>query len=387
MSNTHPDSNHDNPTTAPAPAPAPAAADAGGGFGLRLVILVMACVLVGLIAFQAGKAALPKPDTDRIRLITGIGRSVTNQLDSRYTDANNDLIADLPADPAAIIDPDPIVFSYIASPDADDELTGWGDFVEHLAATTGRRVEHRVFTDRTKQLRALRNGQLHVTGLNTGGVPIAVNAAGFVPVVTPGTQGRATSYKMLVIVPANSPIQRVADLAGKQIAFTTPSSNSGYKAPLVILESDFDLRVERDYYIINSFSHAASIAGVASGQYAAAVTASDLLQRAIEQGDISEGAVRVIYESEPFPTAALGFAYNLAPDIQRAVTEAFETFDFAGTSLAAYFQGQHATGFLPMNYKDEFSLIRRIDDAIGFEHTIPDADTSSDTAPSPDEDA
>jgi phosphonate transport system substrate-binding protein len=42
---------------------------------------------------------------------------------------------------------------------------------------------------------------------------------------------------MEIIVPADSPIKTPADLKGKKVAFTEPTSNSGYKAPLAILKS------------------------------------------------------------------------------------------------------------------------------------------------------
>ena len=49
---------------------------------------------------------------------------------------------------------------------------------------------------------------------------------------------------MEIIVPADSPIKTPADLKGKKLAFTAPTSNSGFKAPSVLLEAEFNLVAE-----------------------------------------------------------------------------------------------------------------------------------------------
>ena len=52
---------------------------------------------------------------------------------------------------------------------------------------------------------------------------------------------------MEIIVPADSPIKTPADLKGKKLAFTAPTSNSGFKAPSAMLESEFNLEAKRDF--------------------------------------------------------------------------------------------------------------------------------------------
>ena len=54
-------------------------------------------------------------------------------------------------------------------------------------------------------------------------------------------------YEMEIIVPADSPIKTPADLKGKKVAFTSPTSNSGFKAPSAILKADFDLEAKKDF--------------------------------------------------------------------------------------------------------------------------------------------
>ncbi len=66
---------------------------------------------------------------------------------------------------------------------------------------------------------------------------------------------------MEIIVPADSTIKTPADLKGKKVAFTAPTSNSGFKAPSAILKADFNLEAERDFTPAFSGKHDNSGAG------------------------------------------------------------------------------------------------------------------------------
>ncbi len=93
----------------------------------------------------------------------------------------------------------------------------------------------------------MRSGRLHIAGVSAGPTPIAVNCAGYVPFAIMGTnEGTASATRWKLIVPADSAIKTPADLKGKKLAFTSPSSNSGFKAPSVLLESEFKLVAKRD---------------------------------------------------------------------------------------------------------------------------------------------
>lgn len=179
-------------------------------------------------------------------------------------------------------------------------------------------------------------------------------------------------------MPGDSAAKTLPYLKRKLVAFTNKNSNSGFKAPTVILMHDFGMEPERDYLWAFTFDHLDSIKAVAAKEYEVAAVASDLLQRAIAGGEVSEGAVKVIYESEPFPVAAIGHAHNLEPGLAAKLREAVLSYRFEG-ELAEEFKATGADRFVPINYKDDFGLVRRIDDASGFKHEIPAA--PAETAP------
>src|SRR6202166_284037 len=168
-------------------------------------------------------------------------------LDMAYCDRNGDLVADAPTDPKQFVDPSTIIFSYTPVEDPAVYSKVWDGFIKHMETVTGKKVAFFPVQSNAAQLEAMRSGRLHVAGVNTGGNPIAVNCAGFVPFAIMAGKDGTFGYEMEIIVPADSPIKTPADLKGKKVAFTSPTSNSGFKAPSAILKADFNLEAERDF--------------------------------------------------------------------------------------------------------------------------------------------
>ena len=77
------------------------------------------------------------------------------------------------------------------------------------------------YTTADEQTAALKKGELHIVGLNTGLVPTAVERDGFVPLCTLGRGDGSCGYTMQFIVPAGSPIKKLEDIKGHKVTFTT----------------------------------------------------------------------------------------------------------------------------------------------------------------------
>jgi len=102
-------------------------------------------------------------------------------LDSRYTDADGDLIADIPADASAHKDPSTLIFAYTPVEDPAVYEEAWKDFLDHLSEVTGKKVQFFPVQSNAAQIEAMRAGRLHVAGFNTGSNPLAVACAGYRP--------------------------------------------------------------------------------------------------------------------------------------------------------------------------------------------------------------
>ena len=204
-------------------------------------------------------------------------------LDKRYCDRDGDLVADLPADPKQWVNPSTIIFSYTPVEDPAVYKKVWDGFIQHMAKTTGKKVVFFPVQSYAAQYEAMRSGRLHVAGVNTGGNPVAVACAGFVPFAMMASKDGSYGYEMEIIAPADSALKGPADLKGKALAFTSPTSNSGFKAPSAILKSEFGLVAKKDFKTAFSGKHDNSILGVANKDYEAAAVANSVLKRMIDR--------------------------------------------------------------------------------------------------------
>lgn len=288
-------------------------------------------------------------------------------MDPRFKDSDGDLVADTPTNPADWIDPPVLVFAYTPVEDPAVYAKVWEEFIDHMATTTGRKVQFFPVQSNAAQLEAMRAGRLHVAGFNTGSNPIAVNCAGFVPFAMMASKDNAFGYEMEIITFPGSGISKVEDIKGKKMAFTSETSNSGFKAPSALLKDKFKMAAGKDFEAVFSGKHDNSILGVANQDYPAAAIANSVKQRMIARDAVKPEQIEVIYQSETFPTTGYGHVYNLKPELAQKVKDAFFSFDWEGTGLQKEFTKSQPPQekFMPISYKEHWSVVRDIDRAMG----------------------
>ncbi|WP_333835129.1 phosphate/phosphite/phosphonate ABC transporter substrate-binding protein [Rubrimonas sp.] len=291
------------------------------------------------------------------------------KLDSRYVDNDGDLIADIPTDPAQLVDPDTLIFAYTPVEDPAVYAEAWKDFLAHMETVTGKRVQFFPVQSNAAQIEAMRAGRLHIAGFNTGSNPLAVACAGFRPFTMMAKGDGSFGYEMEIITFPGSGIETVEDIKGKQLAFTSETSNSGYKAPSAILKADFAMEPGRDFEPVFSGKHDNSILGVANKDYPAASIANSVKARMIERDVVKADQFVTIYTSQTFPTTGYGVAHNLTPELQEKIKEAFRTFKWEGSSLEAEFSKSGEAQFIPITFKEHWDVIRKIDEATGVQYT------------------
>jgi phosphonate transport system substrate-binding protein len=298
------------------------------------------------------------------------GTGPAQALDSRYTDADGDLVADAPADPKQWVDPATLIFAYTPVEDPEVYRKVWDDFLAHLSKTTGKRVIFFPVQSNAAQIEAMRAGRLHVAGFNTGSNPIAVNCAGFVPFAMMASKNNEFGYEMEIIVQADGPIRKIEDLKGRTVAFTDPNSNSGFKAPSALLKAQYNLEAGKDFKSAFSGKHDNSVIGVANKDYDAAAIANSVMVRMVERKAVDGAKLRSIYKSQTFPTTGYGHAYNLKPELAAKVREAFFTFNWKGTALLKEFEKSNPPQqkFMPITYKQHWQVVRDIDAAMNVSY-------------------
>lgn len=329
----------------------------------RLVLLSLCAIAVAGGAYWYGVSSV-RPPTVPALWVLGMDQPSANTLAKSFADADGDLVADPPQDPATWLDPATLKFSYLAV-DQDRYAEVWADVLKRLGEQCDRPVEFVRQESADDQLAGLQKGELHLVGINSGSVPVAVNECGFVPLCSFGAGDRLATYTMKIIARKDSPVEQVSDVRQRRLALTDPTSNSGWKAPLLLLKSEHGLTPIVDYDIASTGGHAESIQAIAAGDQEIAAVASDELQLAEKRGLIADDDYRVIYESKPFCNNTIGCPHNLRPELAEKVKQALLELEWEGSRLAEEFSTIGATHFVAVSFKDDYHLLREIDDAMG----------------------
>ena len=282
-------------------------------------------------------------------------------LDTLYCDADNDLVADLPSDPSKLKDPSTLVFAYTPVEDPAIYANLLKPFVEHLTTCIGRKVVYFSVQSNAAQIEAMRSGRLHIAGFSTGPTAFAVNMAGAVPFAAGGSAQGPRGYTLAAIVKASSPYQSLADLKGKKVAHTSPSSNSGNLAPRVLFPPK-GLTPDTDYKPLMSGGHDKSILGVSYGDYDMAAIASDVLERMVLRGTVKREEFRILYESEVFPTNGYVHAHDLKPDLAAKGRQCFFDYKFP-PELQKEWNGEDR--FVPITYRERWAVVREVAEKSG----------------------
>jgi phosphonate transport system substrate-binding protein len=323
---------------------------------------------------------------------------------SKFTDTNGDLIADTPADAKP---PKELFFCEIPGPNPDKDEETWKAFLAHMTTATGleckylkrvKQVDPPAGTAPTppgedseearalaadvgmvksfgSQLKALADGQLHVTAFTTGQVREAVNTAGFRPLVVPADQDNKFTYQVKVLVPANSPAKGLADLRGKKVSVSGMSSLSSAKAPFVQLFDEHKMLPESDYAVLLPGRYDLAFAQLVKGDTDALCVASDLLARELARGEPTDdekkrGVVKltadkfkVLHEFGQYPKVCFGVSHKLPDDLVKKIQKGFETFPFTGP-VGEKYKADGAVKFHPVDYKTDWQAVRQVEDRL-----------------------
>ena len=292
-------------------------------------------------------------------------------LDARYKDADGDMLADIPTDAKDLIDPTTLVFAYTPVEDPAVYAKVWDGFLKHMEKVTGKKVQFFPVQSNAAQIEAMRAGRLHVAAFNTGSNPLAVNCAGFRPFAMMASKKDEFGYRMQFITYPGSGIEKIEDIKGKKLAFTSETSNSGFKAPSALLRDQFKMEAKKDYEPVFSGKHDNSILGVANKDFPAASIASSVMDRMIARNVVKREQIKVIYESERFPTSGYGVVHNLKPELQAKIKEAFFSFDWTGSDLLKEFEKSEPPQekFVEISFKDKWKVVRDIDAAMSIKYT------------------
>jgi phosphonate transport system substrate-binding protein len=289
------------------------------------------------------------------------------QMEEREEPRYGDPVRETPSDESEYIDPNTLAFSLAPTEDPSVYRDTMQPLLDNIAEETGKSVEFFPLNSYAAQVEAMRSERLHIGGFSTGTVPFAVNLAGAVPFSIQVSDDGAFGYRLWAITQAgNDEINSVEDFAGKNIAHTEPTSNSGNLAPRAIFQDRFGITPGEDYEVSFSGGHQQSALGVANGDYAGAPVCSTCYARVARAGQLDPTQIKAVFASRPFPTTGFCLRYNLRPELQEGIKRAFLDYDYSDTSIAEQFEGRGR--WIEVDYATAWDVILTIQEQNGVEY-------------------
>jgi phosphonate transport system substrate-binding protein len=194
------------------------------------------------------------------------------------------------------------------------------------------RVPFRVFrgSDYAAVVESMRSGHSELAYLGPASYGLARRVMGerVAPIFRYRDNAGLEGYLSVMIVKADSPVQRLEEMRGRTLAFSDPNSTSGFQVPGWFLR-----RQGMDpatFFTRTGFSgsHEQSVVAVINGTYDAAVVAysneaRNTFQRMVEKGMIPANSVRVIWRSPLIPNSPIVIRTDLPEGFRRDVVAAF----------------------------------------------------------------
>jgi phosphonate transport system substrate-binding protein len=225
-------------------------------------------------------------------------------------------------------DPDPLRVGVVPNQNPESVEANYKPFGDYLSEQLGRQVELTVPTSYNAVVEAMVNNELDLAYYGGLTYVQARNRADVVPLVTEiNPKTGDTTYRSVIIVPADSEIEDVSELEGRDFAFGSVSSTSGSLYPAIMLrDAGIDYRTDLGNFNYTN-GHDATAQAVANGQVDAGGLEDRILYNLQDEGTVDEGSVRVVEESEPIEGYPWVVRDALPDDLKSEIAQAFLDLD------------------------------------------------------------
>jgi phosphonate transport system substrate-binding protein len=163
-------------------------------------------------------------------------------------------------------------------------------------------------------------GEIDLAFICTGPYAAFREKYGFEALATPQVRGQPF-YQSYLIVPKDSPYQRLEDLKGRVFAFTDPDSNTGAMVPRFWLAKMGETPESFFSRTIFTYSHDNSILAVAKGLVDAAAVDGHQWEYFEHFSPAHTSRTRVILKSQPFGGPPLVASAKLRDDVRAKIRE------------------------------------------------------------------
>ena len=218
---------------------------------------------------------------------------------------------------------DTITFAAVpaeSSATLDQTFSNLTDLIEQ---ETGVTVEFQNASDYAAVIEGMRAGQVDVASFGPFSYVIAKDSGvDLSPVAAPTDDpDEEPAYTSLAYVKEGSDINNIEDLKGKTVCFVDQASTSGYLVPMNGL-MDVGIDMDADIEQVLAGGHDASLLTLDSEGCDAAFAHNTMLHTLEESGQIEEGSLREIWESDPITEDPITVNNSsLSPELAQQITD------------------------------------------------------------------
>lgn len=195
---------------------------------------------------------------------------------------------------------DTITFAAVPAESSATLESTFSNITALIEQETGATVEFQNASDYAAVIEGMRAGQVDVASFGPFSYVIAKDSGvNMEPAAAPTHDPEtAPAYTSLAYVKADSDIQGIEDLAGRNVCFVDQASTSGYLVPMKGL-MDGDINLDEDLTPILAGGHDASLLTLDAGDCDAAFAHDTMLKTLEESGQVEPGSLRAVWESDP----------------------------------------------------------------------------------------
>lgn len=202
-------------------------------------------------------------------------------------------------------------FGFDKRMDLAEDVRMYAPFLRYLEKTTDLHFRLQPLGPDENLIDALGTGQISLAAIGTLSYLQAHQKYGVKAIARGVTEQGKAEYQALIITAPGNAIRSLTDLKGKTFAFGADTSTQGHLIPLVMLKrAGINLADLAGYTFTGSHFETAN--AVMSGRYAAGGI-QDTLGRELA----SKGLVRIIAQSEEFPSSTI----SVSPTMPQAAVE------------------------------------------------------------------
>ena len=220
-------------------------------------------------------------------------------------------------------DPDPATLKVALLPDenASTVIKNNQPLKALLEKELGKKIELVVTTDYSSMIEAMRHGRLDLAYFGPLSYVLAKQKSDIEPFAAIKQKG-TTTYQSVLIANTAAGIDKVGDIAGKNVAYGDKASTSSHLIPKALLAEN-GLNAGQNYREHFVGAHDAVAMAVQNGHAQAGGLSKPIFESLVQRGMVDGSKVKVLAESKPFPQYPWTLRSSLKSELKEKIRAVF----------------------------------------------------------------